>query len=292
MKKIVFILISLILQATVYSQVAELSVKNVIKQEINENKISINLIVSIDNLEINENNRVKIVTVKAKNNNGQIINGEKGWPISYYDRQDSLINIEFEPQINQIKKLDSIEGRIKYFTPTEENKSIVTIKNPLEKLNLSLIEKDYSNIKFIILDFLYLKDLKRESKKKYKLQIEEIEAQNKVQKGSIKSAMDKLLKEFKFSDSELKKRLFFYIEDQENQINKISTYNENGVEMDKFESKYTSKFCIAIVKGYFVNPQNSWTLKLFVENDRSVKEFEFKIQNIEIPEKNKRMLNK
>lgn len=291
MKKTVFILISLILQSTVYCQVAELSVKNVIKQESIDNKISINLIVSIDNLEINETNRVKIVNVKAKNNNGQIINGEKGWPVGYYDRQDSLINIEFEPQINQIKKLDSIEGKIKYFTPTEENKSIITIKNPLEKLNLSLIENDYPNIKFIILDFLYLKDLKRESKRKYKLQIEEIEAQNKVQKGSIKSAMDKLLKEFKFSDSELKKRLFFYIEDQENQINKISTYDENGVEMDKVQSKYTSKFCIAIAKGYIVNPQNNWTLKLFVENDKSTQELEFKIQNVEIPEKKQKNVN-
>ena len=60
-----------------------------------------------------------------------------------------------------------------------------------------------------------------------------VEENNKVAKDSIALFMNKVIREYhelKLTDDEFKKRLLIYIEDENRQIQKISTFDENGKE--------------------------------------------------------------
>jgi len=232
MKKILFILISLIFPIIGHSQ---LIVKRITALDSNK-LIKINAILDTLELENNEINTFEIINVTAKNNEGQTIESSEAYPDMYY--ANCFTQIIFKSQSKPIYSLDSLKVKINYFTPTEENKSLITIYNPLQKIGMNLIENEYPKMKFIILDFFTLKKLKRKNKKEYKTLIEKIEEKNKVAKDSIASFMNKAFQECKkISNSELKKSLLIYIEDEERQIQKISTYNKNGMNM-KFGGPY------------------------------------------------------
>jgi hypothetical protein len=280
MKKILFFLISLIFPIIGNAQ---LSVNKVISQ--NSNKlILINVIV--DTLESNETNTFEILSATAKNNDGQIIKSSEIYPGGYY--RDDFTQIIFESQFKPIYSLDSLKVKIKYFTPTEENKSLIKIHNPLQKFGLNLIGNEYPKMKFILLDFFTLQDLERNNKKEYINLIEKIEEDNKVVKNSIASFVNRVIQKFrelKLSDAEFKKRLLIYIEDEERQIQKISTQDENGMNMEfglyniwseSFTSLMQTKSCTAI-------PENTWTITLCIENEKSTKEIELKMENLVIP---------
>lgn len=252
----------------------------------NANK-SITINVFVDSLEINKTNTIRVISATAKTDKGQILISQEAYPDRYFSNSDGWVQINLESQSNPIYKLDSLKVKVKYFTPTVENKSLITINNPQEKLHLSLIENEYPALKFIVLDFLTLKQLKRKSKKDYNALIETIEERNKTQKGKLAWLMDVAFKDYKgFSKSELQKRIFIYMEDKERVIKKVSTFNNNGKEMDKVTSNlFDNSFSSLIqVKGYFEIPQNDWTFKLFIENEKSTKEIELKMGTILIPE--------
>lgn len=250
---------------------------------LNSNKlIRINAIV--DTLEINETNTIEILSAIAKNDDGQIIKSTEAYPDNYY--HDNFAQIIFESQSKPIFRLDSIKVKVKYFSPTEENNSLITIKNPIQKIGISLIENEYPKIKFIILDFYTLKNLKRKNKKEYKILIEKIEEKNKVAKDSIAFFMNKAFQEYKkFSDSELKKRLLIYIEDEQRQIQKISTFDEYGknIEFGLFNIWSESYKSLIQIKSFRAIPENKWTMKLYIENEKSTKEIELKMKNLVIP---------
>ncbi|ESU25627.1 hypothetical protein FLJC2902T_30760 [Flavobacterium limnosediminis JC2902] len=284
MKKTLFFLIYLLFQNIGHSQ---LTIDRI--WALNGNKsITINAIV--DTLEINETNTIEILSATAKNNDGQIIKSSEAYPDMYYHNFDRWIQIIFKSQPKPIYSLDSLKVKIKYFTPTEENKSLITINNPLEKFNLNLIENEYPKKKFIILDFYTLKNLKKKNKKEYKTLIEKIEERNKVAKDSIALFMNMAFQEYKkIPNSELKKKLLIYIEDEGRQIQKIATYDKNGMNMDFggyyiWSKSYTS---LLQIKSYNSIPENNWMIKLYIENEKSTKEIELKMENIVIPENKK-----
>ena len=280
MKKILFILISLIFPIIGHSQII---IKRVTAE--NSNKL-IRIIATVDTLEINKTNTIEILSATAKNNEGQIIKSTEVYPDNYY--QDDYIEIVFESQSEPIYNLDSLKVKVNYFTPTEENKSIITINNPLQKFGLNLIENEYPKMKFILLDFFTLQNLERRNKKEYITLIEKIEENNKVAKDSIALFMNKVIREYhelKLTDDEFKKRLLIYIEDENRQIQKISTFDENGKDMEfglynTWSKSFTSLMQVKLCRTI---PENTWKIKLHIENEKSTKEIELKMENIVIP---------
>ncbi|UOK42174.1 MULTISPECIES: hypothetical protein [Flavobacterium] len=280
MKRTLFILIYLIFHNIGHSQ---LTIDRI--WALNTNK-SITINAFVDTLEINNTNTIEILSATAKINKEQIINSSEAYPDMYYHNFDNWIQIIFESQSKPIYRLDSLKVKVKYFTPTEENKSLLTINNPLQKIGMNLIENEYPKMKFIILDFFTLKKLKRKNKKGYKTLIEKIEEKNKVAKDSIASFMNKAFQECKkFSNSELKKSLLIYIEDEERQIQKISTYDKNGMNMKSWGPYIWSKSFTSMIQIHLYEtiPENNWMIKLYIENEKSTKEIELKMENLVIP---------
>lgn len=282
MKKKLCLLIYLIFQNIGYSQLT------INKAGTYDSNKSITINAFVDTLDINKINTIKILSATAKIDNEQIINSSEAYPDMYYQDSDNSIQTIFKNLSKPIYKIDTLKVKVKYFTPTEENKSLITIKNPLQKFGLNLIENEYPKMKFILLDFHALKNLKRKNKKKYKTLIEKIEENNKVAKDSIASFVNKAIqeyKELKLSDAEYKKRLLFYIEDEKREIKKVSLYDKNGEDIglalyNIWSKSYTSRIQIQLCREI---PEDTWTIKLHIENEKSTKEIELKMENIIIP---------
>lgn len=283
MKKIFYLFIYLISHNIAYSQ---LTINRIWTYDSNK---SITINAFVDSLNINKINSIKILSATAKTDNEQIINSSEAYPDIYYQNSDSLIQIIFKNLSKPIYKIDTLKVKVKYFTPTEENKSLIKINNPLQKFGLNLIENEYPKMKFILLDFHALKNLKRKNKKKYKTLIEKIEENNNVTKDSIALFVNKAIQEYnelKLSDAEYKKRLLFYIEDEKREIKNISIFNKNnediGLALYNIWSKsYTSRIQIKLCREI---PEDTWTIKLCIENEKSTKVIELKMENIKIPE--------
>ena len=283
MKKTLYFLIYLIFHNIGYSQ---LTINRIWTYDTNK---SITINAFVDTLEINQLNTIKILSATAKIDNKQIINSSEAYPDMYYQNSDNFIQIMFKNLSKPIYKIDTLKVKVKYFTPTEENKSLITINNPLQKIGLNLIENEYPKMKFILLDFHALKNLQTKNQKEYKTLIEKIEEKNKVAKDSIVLFVNKAIQEYnelKLSDAEFKKRLLIYIEDEESQIKNISIYDKNGVDMglalyNIWSESYTSRIQIQLCREI---PEDNWTMKLYVKNEKSTKEIELKMENVIIQE--------
>ena len=276
MRKITNLIIILLTNLSVFSQNAEVEIRNIFKDSTDSNKIYYSISLKVKDLELDEYHQVGLLEAKGIEENGNNLNVDK-W---YTEDYKLGLEILTEPMINEIKKLDYLEGKFKYFLPTLKNKSIIHIDNFKEKFNSNLLYKKSKQSKAILLNIEEFKKLSTDSIK-YKVEIEKIEKNLKTPKNSIFYALKQFYKDYSFPEVNYKKIFAFYCEDNKEEILKINLIDElsncfqGGYGVNRLNSGKL------VVLHLLQVPRENCKLEFIIENKDSVKIYNFRLTDID-----------
>lgn len=239
---------------------------------------SIDLNVAIQGVKVNDENRVKIkeITSATDDKGNELKQKEDFFNIGY--NTNNLINIKLEAPSRNATKIKTVTGVLKYFSPSEENGSKVTIKNIAEAYHKDLL-KDDKNIKLVLLDREKLLEAVNDenSYKKYKKELQKRGNLNNAiieTKNSFKDYLDKF-SSFGYGDY-----LSFYIEDNDKKIVSVSVKNKQNETVSFILSRPDTNIALVTINDK-LSPD--WTMEILVENDKSLKEYKFSLSDIVLP---------
>lgn len=239
---------------------------------------SIDLNVAIQGVKVNDENRVKIkeITSATDDKGNELKQKEDFFNIGY--NTNNLINIKLEAPSRNATKIKTVTGVLKYFSPSEENGSKVTIKNIAEAYHKDLL-KDDKNIKLVLLDKEKLLEAVNDenSFKKYKKELQK--------KGNLNNAIIETKNSFKdyldkFSSFGYGDYLSFYIEDNDKKIVSVSVKNKQNETVSFILSRPDTNIALVTINDK-LSPD--WTMEILVENDKSLKEYKFSLSDIVLP---------
>jgi hypothetical protein len=279
MKKLLFLLIINI--GSIYSQDINFFVKE-IKEERNsdQEKSFLELGISISGIKINESSQVKIKEISnAVDDKGNILKKKDSFFDDDYS-SSSNITLKLEAPSRDSKKINTIQGIVKYFTPSKDTDSKLIINNPLNKFNTNLLGNKYKNITLTLVSKEALEKLQKEDKKEYQKKIEQLKSEG-VFGNEIVATVDAFKGFFEgfFNLSNSKESFTFFIDDAEEKIVDILIYNEKGEKMNYGSSSSNRKKTISLKE----EPKNDWSIEILIEDEKSLKEFKFSIENLILP---------
>ncbi len=264
-----------------YSQDVNFFVKE-IKEERNsdQEKSVLELEVSISGIKINEANLVKVKQItKAIDDKGNILKRKKSFFGDDYS-SSSNITLKLEAPSRDAKKINQIQGVIKYFSPSENTKSKITITKPLDKVNTNLLAGYSNDVHLSLISKEALEKLEKEDEKEYQKKIEKLKKDG-VFGDELVETVDAFKDFFEgfFSFSDSKEAFSFVFNDEKEKIVDILVYNETGEKMNYGSSTSNRKKIISLKE----EPKNNWSIEILLENDKSLKEFNFSIDNLILP---------
>jgi len=281
MKKIAICILLIFGSKVALTQNINLFVKE-IKEErhSDQNDNFIELTTLVNGVKIDDEHKIVIKKItKAIDNKGNSLKKIEDFFGDDYS-SNSEIKIKLEAPQRSSTRIVTVEGVLKYFTPSETNNSIVIIQNPLNQFNSNLLEKHSSNVKLTLIDKESLEKLKEEDENEYKKKIEKLKAD-----GVIKEEEAETIDVFKqffegFSNfGGSKESLTFYVQDAKDEIIDILIYNNQGEKMNYGRSQMNNKLTISLREM----PKDDWKIKIVIENIESVKELNFKLTDIILP---------
>ncbi|MBA6156043.1 hypothetical protein H3Z83_05855 [Tenacibaculum sp. S7007] len=264
-----------------YSQDINLFIKDIKEERHLEQEDSfIELTSIIKGIKVNNLNQVKIKEITtAVDDNGNILKKMESFFGDDYSSSNQL-KIKLEAPSRKSSKISSLEGVIKYFSPSESNGSKIIITNLLDNYNKNLLRKKHSDIKLTLIDKEALQKLKEEDEKEYNKQIEKLKKE-----GGLGEELAETVGAFKqffegFSNFGSKESLSFYIEDKKDEIVEIFIYNGEGKKMNYGSSRMgKNKLTINLREKVASN----WKIEVLIENEKSLKEYKFNLINIILP---------
>jgi len=280
------ILLSVLMQNTSLSQQVSCFVSS-IKDDRNTDQTRgrLELSTNVNGIQINDYNKIKLSEITSvKDDLGNSLYQKK----SYYSRDkkyssDNKITITLTSPLRKAQRIVVLEGKIKYFMPSEELKSIIKISNPLDLYNNNLM-KNTKNLKIVLIDKKKLKNLKDKNEAEYNKTIKKLQEQGEIG-NSLAETIDAIKSVFNeksyasFNRDNIKGSFDFYIKDPNGKLIDIEVYNENNEEISYGSSSSNSIKTINLRE----EPKNSCYIKFILENEASVKEIPFKIENIMLP---------
>ena len=279
-KRMIFIAILSLISKTTFSQEINLFIKDIKEERHLEQEDSfIELTSIIKGIKVNDLNQIKIKEItNAVDNNGNILKKMESFFGDDYSSSNQL-KIKLEAPSRKSNKISSLEGVIKYFSPSESNGSKIIINNLLDNYNKNLLRKKHSDIKLILIDKEALQKLKDENEKEYNKKIEELKKEGNLGEGLAETVG--VFKQFfeGFSNFGSGESLSFYVEDKNKEIVEIFIYNEEGEKMNYGRSKNNNKLTISLRE----KPTSDWKIEVLIENDKSLKEYKFSLNNIILP---------
>ena len=271
----------LLLIHTSYSQEVNLFVKN-IKEERNSNQSDsyLELEASISGLKVDEFNQIKIGEItKAVDNQGNVLKKIDSYFGEDYSSENE-IKIKIEAPFRSATKIKTLEGTIKYFSPSEQNDSKIIITQPLEKLNTNLLKSYTSEIKLTLVNKAEMEKWKAQDEKKYQKELEKLKKEGTIE-AAVAESVDVFKKMFEgFSTMGDDASSFsFIITDKKESLIDIFVYNEKGEKMN-YGSSTSGDFKTISLKE---EPKNTWSIEVLLENEKSLKEVKFSISEIVLP---------
>jgi hypothetical protein len=277
----ILITILIIVTTSTFSQEINVHINDIREERhMNGNNNFIELTGIINGIKTTEFNQVKIKEInKAIDDKGNSLNKiDLFWGDKYSHSNKIIIKLDAPPRNST--KISLLEGTIKYFNPSISNNSKIIINNPLDSYNTNLLSLYRTDIKLTLIDKDLLNFLLEKNKLEYQTQIQKL-----IKLGGLSEALVKNEEGFKhfikgYSNSNQDKSFVFYIEDPENKIVEIYIYNEKGEKMN-WGTGRTEKTNLKI--DFKEKPNNNWKIEILVENEKSIKEYKFMLQNITLP---------
>ncbi len=248
-------------------------------------KLFLSIYCKVDGLDFNGNKRIRLTYAQGKDMNNKSLNVDDFYYIGYDTDMIRKNNfpINFESK-NKFVKITSIKGRFRYFTPTIENGGKRIIENLLEN-NSSNLFNDQKKIKGCFLDLEKLSFLKHNNKRQFKWEVRKIISTNGFNKTTFYSSLKWYFEEYKILKENFKQSFALYLEDPNDQFVGTQTIDgENRI--DKLTSRANNAFNKLIIINYHQKATTTWKMIIEIETENSVMDYNFSLDNIEIPEKN------
>lgn len=259
---------------------------NVLVTDIREERLldqrasSLELRIKVNGIMVDDQRKIRIgKVIKATDNLGnelqQIIGSFEGDYTGFNE-----VKLKVTAPLRNATHLNAVEGTLKYFTPTKENKGIVEITRPLDKYNQNLLKNQSSDVRLILIDEEGLKKLKQENEAAYNKEMEKFKKENpEAEKmselmGGLKGFFDSLLDFGSYGAG-----MTFMVDDPKQKIVEINVYDEKGEKRNNGWSKSDRQLTVMLSAP----PLKNWKLEVLLENAKSVKEYTFKLGQVFLP---------
>lgn len=204
-----------------------------------------------------DKNRCELVNAFATD-----LNNQKITPNYFLTQANREFWITFEKN-KKSKKLTSINGKVRFFTISEEAETIIIVDNILEKVNKTIHSKN--DFKIIVLDLESLVSKKEKKPLEYKIEVANIIKENKLNQKWFEDTLKKSIENY----YELY-NMMIYCEDTKNSIDDIdSLFNEY--------SKYPEGIKNNFVKTFLFSRSDSTNkARISIKDPKTFKEIDFK----------------
>ncbi|HBI01678.1 MAG TPA: hypothetical protein DDY18_08655 [Flavobacterium sp.] len=265
----------------VCGQQVNLMVTDVREQRaLDQDNSTVELTLKVNGIKVDENRMVKFGRItKATDNLGNALEEkESSFGYDYKDRNEVSFKVSAPPR--KATALSTVEGTIKYFSPTLENKGKVEINKPLDKYNTNFLKGVVSDVKLILIDEEGLKKKKAENDAAFDKELEKFRKENAINEkvgGFMTGLKDFFESMFSFGSSG--PSMGFYLDDPKKKIVSISVYDEKN---EKVNNGYFSSGTQMTV-NLNTAPKNTWKVVVMLENEKSMKEINFSLNNVFLP---------
>lgn len=282
--KSTFIFSLIIIPFLSFTQIIKVSTNGFWNDENGLNQKIISGIIKIDNLSINEYQRTRISKATAYFSDGSTSNIEYEFDYDIGNKENETYLTFSAPKTNSII-IDSIVGKIDYFTPTIKNKSILKTKFSKKTFNKDLVKNKYP-IKIIPLDVKQILGIKKENIKIQKNFFRNLIETNKIEIENLDYFVEHFFDNFPITNSDENDFLFLISDFSYEKFNniKILTNNNSMIRIcseTHFSKKkctwWYSKICESDDK---IDEIPYFEIALFFENKKDIKTYDFKIENI------------
>lgn len=267
-----------------FTQIIKVSTNGFWKDENGLNQKIISGIIKAESLPINEYQRIRISKATAFYSDGSISNMEHEFDFEIGNKENKTHLSFLAPKTNT-SKIDSIIGKIDYFTPTIENESIIKTRFSNEVFNKDIVENKYP-IKIIPLDIKQILKIKNDNIKIQKNFFNYLIKTNKIIVENLDYFVEHFFDNFPITNSDENDFLFLISDFSYEKFNniKILTNNNSMVRIcseTHFSKKkctwWYSKICESDDK---IDEIPYFEIALFFENKNDIKTYDFKIENI------------
>lgn len=217
--------------------------------------------------------------------------------------KDSKVSVNLGAPAAAATSIASVQGILKYFHPTIENKGKIPIKDPLSKTNTNLLMSIDKEVQLYLLRYEDHQELIRQKEEESnrlaqeKTQIEQAQIQktgfNTENRKELQTKYNQLSEahftaqrmvetiKSTFKDNHVPKEniLHFYFHDPAEKLTDIIVYNENKKKINHSWSKNYDKIIISLEK-----PTTTLFLEVIIENQDACRDFPFEIKDIKLPQ--------
>lgn len=191
------------------------------------------------------------------------------------------MTIKLQAPSRKAAKISSISGVISVFSPTEANKSILTFENLPKLYDKNLLKGKYSSVKLTLLNPSTSEKSKKEAEQNFQKELDKAKEKGELEEGvaEVVNVMKDLFEGFsKLGSSD--DSLSFLVEDEKEQIVEIVVLNEKGEKINYGTTKYGDNKLTINLEEQITEKS---TMKVLIENHKSVQTFNFELLNILLP---------
>lgn len=241
----------------------------------------IEITVLVQGIKVDEQNNVKIKEiVQAKDDVGTTMKRVSSFFGDRYESNNQL-KIRLEVPSRQASKISVVEGSIKDFSPSEANGSRIVVRNISQMNNKNLLSKYASDVKLTLIDAEAFNKMKEADEKMMNKEIEKLKKEMGL--GDEVEATIDAIKQFidgfsSFGSSG--ESLSFFVDDANEKIVEILILNAKGEKMNYGSSRMGKDRLTLNVREKIAD---DWRIEILLENEKSMKEYKFKLENIILP---------
>lgn len=238
----------------------------------------------IDSLLIDQYHKIRVSESTAYYSDGSISNLEMAFGFDI-DNNENQPQLSFFPPKTDTKVIDSIVGKIDYYSPTILNNSILKTKYSKELVNNDLVKNIYP-IKIIPLDIEEQLKIKNDNIENQTLYFQDLILKNNLLVSDLNDFVKHFYDDFPIRENNQNDFLFLISDLNYNKFNDIKLINgENKIMRTCSEVHSSKKKCtwwyFNICKSEKFNGSN-FDIALFFENENDIKTYNFKIENVTI----------
>jgi hypothetical protein len=241
-------------------------------RRLNQKDAQVEIHLKVNGIVVDEHRKLKMGKIlRATDNLGNDLKQVQGYfDEGYTDRNE--VRVRLQAPLRNAKEITKVEGTLLYFTPTVENRGLV--KSALVYNKNLLREKD---VQLILIDEAAFKKMKEEDEAKFNKELEKL----KKEGGEVAGMIGEMKGFFEslFSMGSEGPILHFFLDDPNKRIVDIQVLNEKGEEVDSGYSS-SGNHREVMLSGPL---QSSWTLRIYVENEKSKKELPFTLGAVFLP---------
>ncbi|MBC9798268.1 hypothetical protein [Sinomicrobium weinanense] len=247
----------------------------------------VELTTMVNGIELDTDHQVRIKEItEAKDDRG---NSLQQLERSFFDSKfgsSKNLTIRLEAPVRQATRIETVEGLIEYFTPTEENGGSIVREDFLRHQNKNLLSDAHPELALTLIEKDAFLDLKEKDEQAYKAWLKKLKKENDIS-GSEEELLD-LFSDFFNSttgwEGEYRKSgihlLYFYIREQGGKyIHAINVYNEEGNMINHGYSRNDIRYELRLSEK--VTP--GCRMEIIVEHAGAIEELKFSLKNIYLP---------